>query len=339
MLHLINSLAQGGAESFLKDVVRPNDIVITLFDHPAVIDLDCRVEKLDLIRKPLRSFKRIRELFNSEGELLCWLYIPMFLSLFACSSNKIFWTVRTSDLNRHSSWHSWVLAVTLAPFSWVVPQKIIYCSQQSLRWHSAVLLWCKGTVVLNGPRNIPSAINRTKSAESNGNLKMGVIGRLSPQKGQRWLLNKLSQRLPCLINTEWYFYGRNVSSLESAVNNSAVSKMVLSEPLDAYKIFENVDIVISVSLYGEGYPNVVAEAINFGKYVIASDSGAVREMGLREEQIFKCGDEVGLWACLERYRSLSQSQIETIESKAQRYIRKTQSRERQVRIFREVLNG
>ena len=339
MIHLINSLSQGGAEAFLKDVVKAGDIVITLFNHPAVMKMNCRIERLDLMRNPIFALRRVRELSAVNSQLVCWLYIPMFVSLFVGRSVKIFWTVRTSNLHRHSSWHSWALALFLAPFSWVLPAKIIYCSEQSLNWHAKSLLWRNGVVVLNGPKNFSAEHKAYKKSEANRNLKIAVIGRLSPQKGQYWLTKRLSEQSENLGGTEWYFYGRNVSNLESAFQTPVDLKLVFSESLDSYEILKDVDLLVSASLYGEGYPNVVAEAINFGTYVISSDSGAIREMGLREEQIFRCGDEMDLWKCLERYRSLTQPQIDEIVLKAQRYIRETQPRDRQVTIFREILNG
>lgn len=118
------------------------------------------------------------------------------------------------------------------------------------------------------------------------NKLLGVIGRLSPEKGQIFFLQalaKLSENYPqvtALIVGE----GPDEKKLkEYCFSKKLDSKVVFTGyQKDITSIYKSLDLVILPSL-SEGMPNVALEGMLFGKPVIGTKTGGIPEVVIDEQ--------------------------------------------------------
>ena len=339
MIHIINSLGMGGAENFLKDVVRPTDTVVTLLKRRCELQVNCSVVALDFLKSPFATISTLRKLVSGRTEssepVVAWLYLSMLTTLFlAGSSVSICWTVRTSNLGLKSRVHSWLMVYLLGVMSWVVPSSVIYCSKQAMRWHQKKAFWKHGRVVLNGVRpGLKDQRGSYADAPQRELLQIGVIARFDDQKGQRWLLENLASSTvlneeACYIS----FFGRGVCTLGSIYNRFGNTQF--HETRDSYAVLPKLDVLLMPSLYGEGYPNIVAESLAAGVYVIAADTGSVDEFGLDCKQLFTPGDFAGLERCFDNFLAMSGEEIDKKVQSQKRLVSTQHVRSRQADIFR-----
>jgi glycosyltransferase involved in cell wall biosynthesis len=257
----------------------------------------------------------------------------MFATVFLADlSASVCWTVRTSNLGRRSKIHSWLLVYLLGLLSWFFPASIIYCSKQALIWHRKYAFWKNGVVVLNGVRpGVGGKRPQYRVLLPRNPVKVAVIARLDDQKGQRWLLGNLEE-----ISTKNYevvFYGRGVSSLVPEYGHLA--NVGLYEGRDSYSILPGCDVLLMPSLYGEGYPNIVAEALCTGVYVIAAETGSVDEFNLADDQMFPPGDFRALSRCLDGFRRMDLDLIDRRVQYQSNHISSQHVRSLQIQLFRK----
>ena len=272
--------------------------------------------------------------------IVAWLYLGMFATIFLVGlRSKLHWTVRTSNLGRGSKIHSWILVYALGLLSWLLPSSVIYCSKQALNWHRRKALWKRGVVVLNGVR---SGLKERRPLYSEvpprNPLKIVVIARLNDQKGQRWLLDVLASTKQLLKDGyRLSFYGRNVPSLIREYGH--LDNLEFYQGEDSFSILPKYDVLLMPSLYGEGYPNIIAEALAAGVYVIASDTGSIDEFNLHRSQIFPPGNFVGLKICLDALTSAASTSIDQLIQRQMACILRQHERSRQVGIFRSHVSS
>ena len=158
ILHIINSLKKGGAEGNLYRLCRfqkkkyKNKIeitIITLIDSGfyeidlkkiGVNILSLKISKndnfFDLFKKLLILRKNINK-FNPDI-IQSWMYHSNFITLFLQKKfwHRLFWNIRHSELNNKIS-KKMTIAVSFicGLFSKIVPHKIIYCSEKSIKFH------------------------------------------------------------------------------------------------------------------------------------------------------------------------------------------------------------
>ena len=80
MIHIINSLGMGGAENFLKDVVRPTDTVVTLLKRRCELQVNCSVVALDFLKSPFATISTLRKLVSGRAVVgaRCRLALPKY---------------------------------------------------------------------------------------------------------------------------------------------------------------------------------------------------------------------------------------------------------------------
>ena len=138
---------------------------------------------------------------------------------------------------------------------------------------------------------VPNAVDSEQFAPGDGSLaraEMGIpqdatviasVGRLSPEKGHRYLVEAVS-----LLQSERPYHlllvgdGPERARLEAMVKSLGLSPVTtfLGWRLDVVDLYRASDIVALPSLT-EGMPNAALEAMACGKPVVASDVGGVAE--------------------------------------------------------------
>ena len=130
------------------------------------------------------------------------------------------------------------------------------------------------------PGSAPGELSRLREFTGNGPL-IGIIGRLSPEKGHAWFLEAFQQVLARIPNAGTLFLGtgqeeprlRKMCAAKGIQNH--VHFMGFQEDVAAW--YPGLDLVVLPSL-SEGLPNVAMEAMLFSKPVVATNVGGVPEV-------------------------------------------------------------
>lgn len=109
-------------------------------------------------------------------------------------------------------------------------------------------------------------------------ILVGIVGRLHPMKGHDVFLS-MAAGLRAASN-EYHFIsvgGRPGSHEALRVQADAAglagSMTIMQSCSDLPAIYSAIDVVVSASLWGEGFPNVIAEAMSCSRAVVATDVG------------------------------------------------------------------
>jgi glycosyltransferase involved in cell wall biosynthesis len=131
------------------------------------------------------------------------------------------------------------------------------------------------------PATVPAGTIRARYGIPPSARVVGYVGRLSPEKGQRDLL----QAAAALAGSHpdvWYVFagdGPDHADLERIVAETGLAgRTVFTGHLkDVRPIFQDIDL-LALTSHTEGFPNVILEALCMGRPVLATDVGGVREI-------------------------------------------------------------
>ena len=224
VLHVINSLKKGGAEGNLyrlcefqkkKFKNNINITIITLIDNgfyePLLKKIGVKIYSLKINQKykffdVVKKFKFFRELIRTINPNIVqsWMYHSNFFSLFVPNKNKtkIYWNIRHSELNFKISKKTTIfISFICGLFSRIVPSKVIYCSEKSIKFHEKKHFYFKNktTLISNGysdklfyTSNLLRRNFKIKYKIKKNNIVLGYAGRYAKQKNIESLLKAFS---------------------------------------------------------------------------------------------------------------------------------------------------
>ncbi len=310
ILHIITSLGDGGAEGVLYRICcndfKNEHVVVSLIDEGKYGELlsknQIRVYTLNmksamfsvtslfkLIKILIKLIKILRE--EKPNIVQTWLYHADFFGSIAAKLarvKKIIWNVRHSDLDKNETKKSLLILVKiLAKLSYIIPKKIIFCSQKSIKIHEKIGYDKKKSIyIANGYdlKKFKSNPVREKLLKSKYNLSrkvpiLGNVARFRPHKDHKSLLEALY-----FLKKNKVFFKCILVGLEINKKNKKLIGMIkkfklhneiilLGSQKDINVIMNVIDIHIMSSKSGEAFPNVVAEAMACGTPCIATDVG------------------------------------------------------------------
>jgi len=216
-----------------------------------------------------------------------WMYhgnIAAILALFLCWASfirpKLFWNVRQTlyNLGDEKSQTQWVIRIS----GWLsfLPKKIIYNSVVSAQQHTALGFLSKNvSIIPNGfdlnkfyPDQTRRKLFRDEIGISDSVVLIGHISRFHPMKDHATLLRaieQVKQNLADNIDVVFLLVGKGVTNDLS----SNPSIYFMGERADIPVIMSALDIVVSSSAWGEGFPNVVGEAMASEVACVVTDVG------------------------------------------------------------------
>lgn len=110
-------------------------------------------------------------------------------------------------------------------------------------------------------------------------ILIGIVGRLDPMKGHRVFIQAASQLVKINKKVRFICIGDGDDTYKKELQ-LLVKKHRLEDVFiwagsrsDMVAIYSALDIVTSSSIYGEGFPNVVGEAMSCGKECVVTDVG------------------------------------------------------------------
>lgn len=333
IVHLITGLGLGGAERQLKALVTdPNKstiehVVISLKDEGVIgkqlagqpgVYLYC----LNL-HKSVFGFWRLYQILKREKPdiLQTWLYHADFLGLIIgklANIRRIVWNIRCSNMDL--SMYSWrtALIVKILKYISALPDAIVTNSHAGRVFHTKLgykpKRWVRipngiDTDLFKPDKQSGQELRQSLGIPENA-IVIGMLGRVDPMKDYPLFLKamkKISQNeknIYCLIagkgtdNTHW------TDMPPRFIRLGAWERV--SEFLNA------LDILVLSSAFGEGFPNVIGEAMACGIPAITTRVGDAALIVQAESQIIPPQNVDKLVAALRNLLSLSSKDRQAI---------------------------
>lgn len=287
--HFITSLSSGGAQKVLLQLMiqrasmKESQLYVYYLRDGLYRGLLEQVQGIKLVKLTFINVLRLI-LFEKEEKneilMMSWLYHADFICLLVkvFRPNK-FWisNVRNGNLGKNSSKSSKLIFLILRKLIRFFVDDIIYCGDSVKAYHVAKgYPDGLGSVIYN---SVPSDKIIDLKTISNRPYIIGFLGRYSDQKGIPILIDcfhdlyAMDSRFKLRLAGQHLCYeNRRLTTLLS--ERSLLSSIeLLGELTDVREFFTEIDILISPSLYGEGFPNSIAEAVVNGVPVIATNVG------------------------------------------------------------------
>ena len=313
VLHIITGLSTGGAEAMLVKVLAslPNgDVENTVVALGARGPMADKIEALGvpliclnasralggLLSAPL-SLARLICLLRSRrpDAVQCWMYHANLLGGVAArfaGRIPVVWGLRQSDLDPARTKATTRLITRLGAWlSRTLPTRILACADAVRRVHVAMGYDDGRMVVIpNGFdtkvfRPDPDARHRIRHERgiAEDALVVGLPARFDPQKDHATFLAAAAKVLTADSETVFVLCGENMT-LENAALTRLIGEAALpatavrlfGERRDMPAVMASLDVVVSSSAFGEGFPNVLGEGMAAGAIPVATDSGDSR---------------------------------------------------------------
>lgn len=299
VLHLITGLGRGGAEGALARLVLGMDR--TRF-HSVVVSLRAggawaaplgaagiEVRSLDM-DSPLdlpRARKRLRRIVAEirPNIVESWLYHADLMAALTSGGARLAWNLRNSDLSqsRRLSWR--ILVMLLARFS-RRPDVIISNSRAGLDAHLRRGYQPRRALVI--PNGIDTRFfrpgNRAAARALLGlppeGFLVGMPARLEGFKDHATFLAAATLLARTNPDAGFVLAGTGATLGNVALSSGGLGRRLhlLGEIANMPEFYAAVDLVTLTSSHGEGFPNVIGEAMACARPVVATDVGDVRAL-------------------------------------------------------------
>lgn len=304
VLHVITDLTTGGAQRMLQKLVTVpasdgvvQDIV-SLGRVGAIggelSEVGIRIHQCGLSNRP--TLKGLRTLVGvvrrwDPDVVQTWMYHADLIAgsiARILGHPRIFWNVRHGTLDWSAMRRTSALVVrATVPASRLVPHRIICCSAESARVHRALgYPESKLQVIENGfdlDRFRFSSADRLRvrselDIPAEGPVVL-ALGRHHPQKDHETLvraMKRVAERLPGLTvlcaGPGMTWVNPEVEELFRPLSDT-VSVHLLGERSDVPALLSATDVLVSTSSHGEGFPNVLGEAMACRRPCVTTDVG------------------------------------------------------------------
>ena len=326
VVHVITGLQTGGAETMLHKLLLAMDrkrfqpVVVSLLAGgeilEKIVEAGIPVHVLGMKRGlptpatllKLRGLARTLEPDVIQG----WMYhgnlACALLGGFAPGKPRLIWNIRhtVDDIGLEKPLTR--LVIRLGGLLKRTPYRIIFNSGISLDQHARLgYPRKKGLMIPNGfdlSMFRPSLEARVRLREELGlspeTLLVGVAARRHPMKGHEEFLKAANLLMASKRDVRFVLVGRGVTSddrrlrdLAGAPNLEGVVHL-LGQCGDMASFFAGLDLVCVPSIFGEGFPNVLGEAMACGVPCVATDVGESREIIADTGRVVKPGDSAAL---------------------------------------------
>jgi len=303
LCHITTGLNIGGAEMFLLNLAKSLKALgyqQTIISLQAKGDLSEKIssENIDLIhlgicRYPWTWWGIFKLPFIlhkiSPDVLQTWLYhadlIGGLSSIFG--GTKLVWNVRQTDISaKHNKREIIIVARVTALLSKYLPVKIICCSESVKASHINIgYTESKIAVIPNGCDTSlykhdgeRRKATRSEMGIEENDVVIGRFGRFDPQKDYKNFISAADIVQSTHKHVWFLMAGENIgpenNKLMKWISRSRVPErfILLGKRNDLPDLYQAVDIMVSSSL-GEGFPNVVAEAMSSEVPCVVTDVG------------------------------------------------------------------
>ena len=303
IIHIITGLNNGGAEGFLFRLCKHDNqnkhIIISLTDSgrfgPLFEEIKIQVFSLNMPsgRLSLKGLIKLVILLktNKPDVIQTWMYHANLIGGLISKLlgyKKILWNIRHTNFlpNKSKALTIWVMKMCGKLSAWI-PKKIIYCSAMGKKVHENLGYDVnKSEIIHNGydlsefnmNKDLGLLFRKEVDIKKNETL-IGMVGRYDPQKDHFNLINALE-----LVDNHGYRFKAILIGKQMDKNNFEILKhikkkkldnkiLLIGQRFDIPKVMNGLDIHVLSSSFGEGFPNVLGEAMACGTPCIATDIG------------------------------------------------------------------
>lgn len=350
ILHVIPNLDSGGAETALTNLVRfaspgMHHTVVSLSNRTGLRGIELRRLMKEVISPEITKHTpviagvdRIKSIVRAAKPdvISSWMYHANVLCALAeplCRPAKLVWNIRASDLNFHTTHKRlWPVALVQSLLS-IVPTSIIANSHAGVRFHKAIGHHPKRwQVIPNGfdtDRFRPNPEARTSLLTELGlppsSRLIGLIARLNPMKDHSSFLLAAQGLASERPDVHFVLAGRMVSLKEPQFRALVPSGLegrvhALGERADTERIMAALDLLTLCSLSGEGFPNVVGEAMACGVRCVVTDVGDAADIVGDTGSIVPMRDPAALTAAWGKMLELPATELQSLKFAARERI-------------------
>jgi glycosyltransferase involved in cell wall biosynthesis len=323
IVHIITSLGVGGAERVLSNLVMSMDrdqfhnVVVSLQDlgywGPILQQHGIEVHALHMQPNPTainKLFKLWRLLRQIKPDYVQgWMYHANVMSLVIgklAGVKHVLWNIRCSlmDLSKYK----FSTRLMFRSGAWLArfPTAIINNSRVSIQQHISSGYKNKNIIYIpNGfdvghfkPNNELYSAFRTRYRLPPHAVVIGMIARFDPMKDHATFLKAAGLLAHKMEDVYFVCAGRNVNwanqELKIIISEYNIQNrvMLLDQVDNVQELYPALDYLCQTSIYGEGFPNVVAEAMACGVECFVTDVGdSLEVIGNNGYQIVKQNPE------------------------------------------------
>lgn len=355
--HVITGLHQGGAENVLLRLLERSDR--SRFSH-RVISLQepgpvgARIEGLGMEVRYLDAsstiaylacLPRLRTLLGDPqpSVVQTWMYHADLLGGLAARSaglHSIAWGLHSTLFPKRAQSVSMKAGLKLnAWLSRSLPSRIVCCSNETARVHSQLGYSSRKMLVI--PNGFEPHV-RVASPNPTSQFVIGRIGRFHPQKDFPALLRALRALVDHGKDVALELVGADITSANRALVE-LIGSLDLAERVrltgsrdDLDEVYPTYDLVVSSSLYGEGLPLVLGEAMARGIPVVTTDVGDSARLVDDPERVVPSGDHLALARAIERIIDMTEEERSALGLRDLQRIETCYSLERMVNAYEDL---
>ena len=303
ILHVITGLGIGGAEVMLTKLVAGMDRTRFVSSVVSLTNPGQLGESIQASGVPVHSLNMQRGWPDPRGWLRLawllktlkpalvqsWLYHADLLSLIAvwkAGPIPLVWNLRCSEMDFKYYPYQTRLVLGLLSFCSHVPAAVVANSLAGQQYHQRLgyrpRRW---EVIANGfdtDRFRPDRSIGPKLREELGlpqdTVLLALVARVDPMKDHAMFLAAVRQVATARANAHFVLTGKGTETLIPRVAELGLSGRVhfLGPYRDIDRLMPNIDIACLSSAFGEGFPNVLGEAMAAGIPCVATDVGDTR---------------------------------------------------------------
>lgn len=281
VIHIIPNLKTGGAENVLVNISNLlynkglDQIIFTLNDTKN----DFNRKNINLNTLVLNDQEILKKILiqNNSINVVCWMYPSiLWYEKFHIKNNfdhSIYWNIRHSDFGTFEIFKK-IALFGFGIWSKLKRRNIIYCSEKSKYIHEKYFFYEKNAhVIINRlAKSIPKKIEKIENKDF-----LLFVGRFHKQKGPKHLKYIVEKLLSDFTQLEFIILG-NGWDLDYFNCNIRNRIQILSSVKNVFDYYHSTKLLLYTSQFGEGYPNVIAEAMAVGCSIVGYDSGDYQKM-------------------------------------------------------------
>ena len=305
LLHIITGLGQGGAEAILKKLVfeidkdqKHEQIVISLtkLDFHSDEFKKNGIEVINLNISNIFDFKQILKLYSivkfiNPSVVFTWMYHANFIGGLVCKIlgiNKIYWNIHHAYIDSNSlSISTRAIVYFSAILSYIVPNKIIFCSQLGFVNHTNIFFSKRRSeIIFNGyesefylPDSSLRNTLRNSFSISENVIVIGIVARWHPVKDHFNFIEAVNR---LLTNSDLdiiaFMVGDGITNNNFEIVNllnkyQIIDKFILAGPTnDVVSMYNLFDLNVLASK-AEAFPNTLSESMLCCTPCVSTDVG------------------------------------------------------------------